>query len=644
MTRLRTSSRKTSLAILFVVALAVALFAVPAFAMAWTVSGNVKLQDPGLLKNGDTGTLVELYTSGGLEAGKYDYCDAFGNYSIPNVSSGSYRVLFSRSYYVDQWYNNKPDLTSSDLLSVSSDKTLNATLLSERASISGKVLGKRAGVTAAALDNVLVQAYDAETGLEEGYDYTDAMGNYSLVTDAKNTKLEFSKNGWVTEYYNDKSSLAAGAVLPLEPADALTGINATLNSEYATVKGKVLGKRAGETASPVENVLVQVYDASTGEELDYDYTDAYGNYEVDQILHGNVRIGFFQNNYIDQYWNNKPTLVGATTMSLAPAQLVANINPTLISKFGKIKGNVKGLAAMGATPVAVENVLVQAYDAVTGAEAEYDYTDRYGNYEITGIEQGDYKLKFEYGNATLWGPHWFDKKANLWTATRFHIAPAQLKTIDTTMYTPGVIYSATGQFSGPIAYELASFLTTRFTFKCDQPNVGAKLILKTASGDVVLVNKSATGNAANTTFSLLSWNGKVNGQRLPSASYTWVLVLNKNGHTATLTGKLLISKIVFTLSGTSANNVPVSKQAYMVPGSANCYVSASTSAASDNFKLKLSGPNGYNVNVGSWVLNSTKPLSVTGYVNGANAVRSRALHTWTMTGLHDVDYTVTVIQ
>lgn len=130
------------------------------------------------------------------------------------------------------------------------------------------------------------------------------------------------------------------------------------------------------------------------------------------------------------------------------------------------------------------------------------------------------------------------------------------------------------KFSGPVAYELKSLLTTRFSCDVDQAGTTGKLDILGASGVVKTIYNGALVQGTNW---LPLWNGlDSSGNKLPSASYDWRLTVSKNGESTVVRGKITVSKINFYVKGSLANGASTSASRYMIPGTANCYIWAKT--------------------------------------------------------------------
>jgi hypothetical protein len=197
--------------------------------------------------------------------------------------------------------------------------------------------------------------------------------------------------------------------------------------------------------------------------------------------------------------------------------------------------------------------------------------------------------------------------------------------------------------TGPIAYDIASLQRTTFSTKVDVTGANAVLYVATAAGNKVLY--SGKLGAANTTLVFPAWNGMgIDGKRLPSAAYTWTLKVTTSGGTTTTSGKITVSKIWFQRKGVSAKGVKVAATGYMKPGSANVYVSAKTTAASDRFSLRCYRAGAFAFPTANWTFGSATPLNTTKYFRSPYVVPSAGIASFDFTGLTNVTYMVTVIQ
>jgi hypothetical protein len=210
-------------------------------------------------------------------------------------------------------------------------------------------------------------------------------------------------------------------------------------------------------------------------------------------------------------------------------------------------------------------------------------------------------------------------------------------TVTPRITTANVITPAKAAFSNPIGYDLKSLLTTRFTTNVNQTGVTAVLRVLTPNqnraGYVQLY--SGPVGPSNTDVVLKNWNGlNTNGKRLWAANYAWTLTLSKPGMpTTTVKGNLLISNVTFVVSG-MASGLWDTYQRYMIPGTANLYISAT------GLQVKLAGPAGSGYNQPA-VWNGD---SGTAYLRGSQALKVKGMYTYSMSSLQHRQYYMTVVQ
>lgn len=198
------------------------------------------------------------------------------------------------------------------------------------------------------------------------------------------------------------------------------------------------------------------------------------------------------------------------------------------------------------------------------------------------------------------------------------------------------------KWTNPIAYSIASKVMTRFYCSIDVTGAVAVMTVATASGTKTIYNGPV--NVANKAVYFPAWTGKdTNGKTMPSSSYAYTLKVTTSGGTATATGKITVSKIWFTMAGTAATGASKVHQGYMLPGSANVYVGATTTMASDSLKMKLTGPGGLNLALPPFACGSAARMNLTSYVRPPAAIKAKGVQTFTLSATN-VTYGITVIQ
>lgn len=196
--------------------------------------------------------------------------------------------------------------------------------------------------------------------------------------------------------------------------------------------------------------------------------------------------------------------------------------------------------------------------------------------------------------------------------------------------------------TNPIAYSIGSKLTTKFYTSVDVTGAIAVMTVATPSGTKTIFNGPVA--AANKAFYFPAWNGKdSSGKIMPSSSYSYTLKVTTTGGTATATGKITVSKIWFTMAGTAVAGAPKVHLGYMLPGNANIYVGGRTTMMSDALAMKVSGPGGLSMAVGTFRCASAGRMNVTSYIRPPAVIKSKGVQTFTLSATN-LTYAVTVIQ
>jgi 5-hydroxyisourate hydrolase-like protein (transthyretin family) len=318
--------------------------------------------------------------------------NASGFYTVTGLVSGSYQVHFDTSYwggtsaaYLGEYYNDRASLTTADPVAVADGGVTSG--IDAALTLGGQITGRvTAADTGDPLEDVLVGADDS--GGNYVSDLTDATGVYTVTVPAGNYRLRFNPAfgasvAYLSEYYNDKPTLATADAVPVTLGGVTSNINAVLNRG-----GQITGQvTAADGGAPLPYVSISVYD-SNGVQAGSGSTNASGVYTTTGLATGSYRLYFSTGDYIGKYYNDKASLATADPVNVTAPNLVSGINAVL-ARGGKISGRVT--AADTGAPLS--GVLVGAYDS-NGTEVQYDYTDSCGNYTITGLPTGNYRVRF----------------------------------------------------------------------------------------------------------------------------------------------------------------------------------------------------------------------------------------------------------
>jgi photosystem II stability/assembly factor-like uncharacterized protein len=357
-----------------------------------------------------TGTVTDSATGAGIQymsvtaynavngsSAGYGYTDSSGSYSIIGLATGSYKLRFSGSGYIDQWFSGKADQTTATPVSVTAPNTTSGinVALAKGGSISGTVSDS---VSGAAIQGVSVTAVDAATGSSISSASSDSSGGYRIVGLAGSYKLRFSGSGYVERWYSGKADLTGATIVSVTAPDATSGIN------MAMVKGGLITGIVtdGTTGEGIQGAYIDVYNAVTGSWAGSGSTDSSGSYGITGLATGNYKLVLSGTGYIRQWFDGKADQTTATSVSVTAPNTVSSINIALV-KGGSITGTITDRA----TGAGIGNTYLYVIDRSTGDWAGSASTDSNGNYTITGLASGSYRMKINPSSSTGYLGVWY---------------------------------------------------------------------------------------------------------------------------------------------------------------------------------------------------------------------------------------------
>jgi hypothetical protein len=224
-------------------------------------------------------------------------------YEVAGLPTGTYKVnSVNLQGYLDEYYNDKPDETSADLVSVTQGSTtpnIDFTL-----TLGGIIEGTITSSANGPLEGIDVYAFSTSNQLlPEGYGTTDVSGNYRM--DGLKTGyykiLASGDSTYAWEYYNGKSSWSSADSVHVTEADSVSGKDFTLD-----VGGVITGHVYGPGVMPIADADVATSLASFLSLVSRSTTTA---------VDGSYRLGGLQTGYYwvyasiecDELWyHNKP--------------------------------------------------------------------------------------------------------------------------------------------------------------------------------------------------------------------------------------------------------------------------------------------------------------------------------------------------
>ncbi len=163
------------------------------------------------------------------------FTDAAGTYNIAGLPAGNYRVRFkdcsSSPAYLSEWYNDRPDSASADLVAVTQkQKTAGIdAALALGGTVNGTVTSERTGEP---IEGIRVDVADASYHLL-GSSATDSAGNYSVGgLPTGSYKVHFEDDDvppiYLSEWYDDQSNFSSADLVGVMEKEKTGGIDAAL--------------------------------------------------------------------------------------------------------------------------------------------------------------------------------------------------------------------------------------------------------------------------------------------------------------------------------------------------------------------------------------------------------------------------------
>jgi protocatechuate 3,4-dioxygenase beta subunit len=403
------------------------------------------------LGNGIAGASIALYQSE-YNADWYDsnISDADGNYLVKGLAPGNYTLLVfppGGTFYRREFYNDILDYENATPVPVTAGQTTTGIdiVLDKGGLITGRVTDSNGN----GLPNVTLRLLDPTTNKYLGWignsARTDWNGNYTLYALAGQWKVMFHTcdplvNTYLSEFYDDQSTVENAAVITVDPEQTVTGIDAVL----ITGGGKISGYVKDPGNSGLYNAEVDVYDAQYESLVGYAFADASGYFEVSGLIPGNYKIfAVYKNIYPEEWYSDKTTYETANILTVTsggntPVTIIlGGSNPDQSGISGRVTDSSGGGTA---------NLQVNAYD-LNQNFVQSGTTDNNGDYVITGLAAGSYKVFYNGATAGNYLSEWYNDKGAF--------DEADTLTLETGQSLPGIDAQLTdgGVISGRVANE-----------------------------------------------------------------------------------------------------------------------------------------------------------------------------------------------
>lgn len=305
-----------------------------------------------------------------------------GTYRIDGLLAGAHRVHFltSGTPYISEYWNNSTDYFGATTVDVQDGAV--ATGIDAGLSVGASI----SGVVTRDDGSPVTQAFVAASGTNGGFGnaVTDSNGAYTLqglAADSYTVQFSASRDGLVSEYWDNAPDYSTATKVPVASGGAVTGIDAVLTAG-GSLQGVVTLASDG---SAVTNGGVSVLDAG-GNLVANGWLAPDGSYRIDGIRPGDYTVRFvsYDPKVLSQYWDGAASAADATPVTIVAGQTVSGIDAALRAISSQISGTVTrasdGLPAVGIS-VNVEGISGDL-SAVTDEAGMYQIPAGPGTYTV----------------------------------------------------------------------------------------------------------------------------------------------------------------------------------------------------------------------------------------------------------------------
>jgi hypothetical protein len=322
-----------------------------------------------------SGACVSLSPSSTIGTYRSATTDPNGNYSFSGVATGSYRLQFGgcgTKNVVAEYYDDELQYLDAQVLSLQDGTTL--TGRDADLAVGGIIEGTvtRDGTP---LGNVCVNA----SGPAYGYATTRPDGTYNVIGLATGT--------YTVSYHGCGQNVVADTHPdPVEVVGGQTTSPVSIDlEEGAIVQGNISSELGFPLPMACANALAAEFGAITS-----GYADSNGNYSIIGIPAGQYKVqaqACGTGNHVAEYFDDTYSWAEAQVFDLEAGELVTAVD-FLLDPGATIQGTVTDA---GGNPI--DGICVTALNDGEASDG-YGSTDEEGNYAVSGLPAGTYRVQF----------------------------------------------------------------------------------------------------------------------------------------------------------------------------------------------------------------------------------------------------------
>ena len=384
-------------------------------------------------------------------------------------------------------------------------------------------------------------------------DNTDSNGSYNITgLSTGNYYVAVSANGYGGVYYDNGYDDPSATLIHVEAPTITTNIDFNFAPE-ATITGTILEDGTGE---PIGLADISVWPMNGGQ-----IRNAYslGDYSVGGLSTGWYVVKVQKSGYATEYYDDKNSWGEANFVYVEQPNSTPNID-FVLGPAGSITGTVTD--ATSDNPV--EGMRVRVYEYDTGDYLNYDYSDVNGNYEISGLPTGDYRVKVSDwdGSLPIYADQYYSKTIYYDGAERVTVVAGNATTgIDFQLEAGGRVNGRVVAENGgagladmAIGVERASDHT--WWYNCTNSN-GDYSLEGFPVGDYKIWSRSDTRCESSTSYVEEFWQEKTNWDEADIVSFTSASPIQNNINVTLEEGGTISGRIVNETTGNPIQNLNV---------------------------------------------------------------------------------------